>query len=346
MKSNILFLIPDLRQGGAESSLLEICKLLKKEVNIYILCLKKQGELVNDFEKNVKRIDYVTNSKINFILYNRFYKFFLNKNKSNKLFSKIYFDIKFDKIVSFLEGSVTKIVSDLNYLPKNKIAWIHTSLKQHNKEFNYENFNKVITCSQTISKELFFKNKETIYNLINLKKLDLLANENLNLPKNKFNIVSVGRFDKAKGFQRLIEISTKLISEGYDHNLYILGHGRLYKKLNKLAKIPNIKIITNEKNVYKYMKNADLFVLFSIYEGYGMVVDEAMHLNTPVAVTKTGSIEATKSKFGLECDNSKEGIYSCLKNILSKKVSIIEAKKDIVEQNEKIKKQLKSLFDV
>lgn len=122
MKTNILFVIADLRQGGAESALLKVCQTLQDTCNIHVLTIKKQGQLVEKFEKICSSVNQLTNSKINFVLLNRFYKKTLNEQKLNQKVKDLYKDIEFTKIVAFLEGAPTYITNALKLPSEKKIA--------------------------------------------------------------------------------------------------------------------------------------------------------------------------------------------------------------------------------
>lgn len=120
-KKKILFVIPDLRMGGAENSLLQICKSIYDNAEIHILTFQKTGSLTHQFEKYSTRINAVTNSKIKFVLLNRLYKKVINKKVANNIMQKYYKDLNFDTIVAFLEGSTTHFVNLLDVNTK-KIA--------------------------------------------------------------------------------------------------------------------------------------------------------------------------------------------------------------------------------
>ena len=88
-------------------------------------------------------------------------------------------------------------------------------------------------------------------------------------------------------------------------NLIIIGRGTLYNKLNKLIKKLNldkkIKILTKINYANYYYKKADLFVLTSIYEGFGNVIVEALKNRCPVITSncKSGPSEIIDyGKFG------------------------------------------------
>ena len=70
-----------------------------------------------------------------------------------------------------------------------------------------------------------------------------------------------------------------------------------------------------KENPYPYIRDCDFFTLFSHYEGYGMVLEEAKILEKKIIITNTAAIEAIRDyKNAIIADNNEEGIYRKLKN--------------------------------
>lgn len=107
----------------------------------------------------------------------------------------------------------------------------------------------------------------------------------------KTNYVAVGRFAKSKGFDVLIEAFNHVMEEEPDSELYIVG--RYDDKDDYFRATYNTYITPFNKdkvhfvgftdNPYRYMKNANCFVLSSRYEGLPNVLIEALHIGTPAA---------------------------------------------------------------
>jgi glycosyltransferase involved in cell wall biosynthesis len=101
-------------------------------------------------------------------------------------------------------------------------------------------------------------------------------------------LVAVGRLDPQKNYSLLFQAIKRVIDER-PVTLYILGEGSEYPRLESLSESlgleSHIRLLGFQRNPYAYMKQADLFVLSSNYEGFANVIVEAMAAGTPVVAT-------------------------------------------------------------
>ena len=102
---------------------------------------------------------------------------------------------------------------------------------------------------------------------------------------------------------------------------YIIGDGTEYDNLKKLISDKglndNIFMLGNKENPYPYFKAADLFVMSSFHESYGLVIVEALILGIPVLSTKIATIyDILDEKYGLIVDNSFDGLYNGIRKII------------------------------
>jgi len=124
---------------------------------------------------------------------------------------------------------------------------------------------------------------EVIYNAALLQQSDKI------IKKQKYRIVSVARLIPHKGFEAILKTLRKL---NFDFEYIVIGDGFLKISLENLSKELKIdtKFIGNisKKEVADYLKNSDLFILNSSYEGMPHVVLEAMQNSCPVIASRVG----------------------------------------------------------
>ncbi|WP_111672222.1 glycosyltransferase family 4 protein [Algoriphagus litoralis] len=117
---------------------------------------------------------------------------------------------------------------------------------------------------------------------------DILANS-------VFNIISVCRIDKLKNIQCVIRAVKILTDEGHSINYSIVGDGAYQVELLKLVEDLTLKEFVSfegkQKNVERWYQNSHLFVLPSLYEGFGSVYIEAMSCGLPCIAISNSSGE-------------------------------------------------------
>ena len=108
----------------------------------------------------------------------------------------------------------------------------------------------------------------------------------------KFNIVYIGRLEKVKNVETLVKAFSKI--QNNKIQLTIVGDGREMDNLQNLVnelKITEAVLFEGfQNNIGKYLSAADLYVLPSYSEGFGIAAVEAMFLKVPVLATNVGGI--------------------------------------------------------
>lgn len=265
-----------------------------------------------------------------------------------KYIYKKYIKDNYDVEIAFLEGPITRLFSVKNKKTK-KIAWVHNDIslvfgnglkaeiKRNTDRKIYSKFDEIIFVSRDNLKkfkkqypDLRNKNlepvkKDVIYNYLNKDLVIQKANENMDVKFNNesLNFVTVARLVEQKAIDRLIEVHTKLVQNGYKHEFYVVGEGPEQKKLEEKIKENGVEstfhLLGKKENPYPYIKNADYFCLLSKFEGYGMVLEEAKILNKKIIITNTAAREAVQN-YGqsIIIQNNENSMFEELKKIIEK----------------------------
>ena len=233
---------------------------------------------------------------------------------------------KYDVAISYLWPHY--FVSE-KVVANKKIAWIHTDYSTIETDVEldlkmWSKFDYIVAVSQEcrasfISKYPTLKEKvRVIENITSPEFVRTQSSEKISdFPRNKgdFNILSVGRYCEAKGFDNAIKALRILHDRGYTNiKWYIIGYGQDEEFLKKLVIENNLEesfILLGKKiNPYPYMKECDLYVQPSRYEGKAVTVTEAQILGRPVMITNyaTAKSQVDNGYDGYITELSIEGI--------------------------------------
>lgn len=151
--------------------------------------------------------------------------------------------------------------------------------------------------------------------------------------------ITIGRFSPEKGHLMLLDAFSQYLSEGHKAHLFIIGgRGPLYEQTLKYSLqlgIGNqVIVIKNIDNPISILKRCDLFLLSSLYEGFGLVVLEAAAVGIPVISTDiVGPANFVKRHGGLIVECSSKGLYQGMIAFEEGKVKIMEINFDQYNEN-------------
>lgn len=329
----ILFLIPSLASRGAERVLVNLVNNLdKSRFRVTLQTLFDVGELKKEI-----RADVEYRGGLPFVLrgYVQLMKLF-----PPQLLYKTIIRERYDIVVAFLEGAVTRIIFGCPYPDTKKVAWIH--VEQHTMPVVsycyrygaevkrcYSRFDKIVAVSDTVRRDiesLLPVHCDVLYNINEDEQIRALAKDPAQDYgfSSDFNLISVGKLDPQKGFDRLIRIHARLIREGIANHLHLVGSGPQESELKRLAidlgVLASVHFMGYQSNPYKYVSQSDLFVCSSRFEGLSTAVTEALILGRPVVSTRcSGSEELLgfNNEYGIVTDNEEDALYQGVHQMLT-----------------------------
>lgn len=317
------------------------------------------SRLINNIDKNIYKIDFITlndpklklrkevEKKIKFVKINSKRTFFsifqikkyLKEDKLNKYKKYIFISNQnFANVISFF------ILYNLDWIKHILIERNHLDEFKYNKsyksyliklliKFFYKKAHKIIGISKKLSADLAdFANCEvqTIYNPAYDKNIYSLSKSKIFLKKKKKIILNVGRLEKQKDHVTLLKGFKESLKK-IDSLLVIIGYGSKKKKLKNFIDLNNLNenvlILDQITNPYPYFKKADLFILTSLYEGFGNVLVEAIMFKIPLISTKCNSGPNEILLNGKGGDLIKVGDYKNLSKKIITNLSKINYKK-------------------
>ncbi len=272
-------------------------------------------------------------------------------NLSYKLINDFSFAKDFDLVISWCEGYCNYVLVDKIQADK-KVGFIHPNYIEagFSKKIDYgylKRMDKIVTiselCCETL-KEVFPKLKDRIIcvpNNLSKDYYERLSKEyETELDENRLNFVTVNRIDdNSKAVFRLIRIVQRLKTDGYNPIWRIIGDGvdfeAMKTEIKRVGLEENILCLGAMSNPYPYMKNSDLYIQQSYYEGRPVSVDEAMLLGTPALITDYSSA-AEQVRDGVDgwiAKNEEEQIYDRIKYLMDNPHVIKEAAENLKQKD-------------
>lgn len=345
----VLFVIESLGGGGAEKVLTTIVKYLdKSKYDITVLLVTEVGIYLKEVKKYCRVVAMLPNydsleSFVDKLKYKLDYKY-IYSSSPRKVYKK-YIKEEYDIEIAFVEGYATRLIANSPNKNSKKIAWVHIDMRenpyadQYYKSLEehiecYKNFNDVICVSSSVKKVMEDKfklenNLKVIYNPIDAHQILEKAKEfSIEKDLKKINIITVGRLENQKGFDRLINAIGRINSDKLNIHLNILGEGSKYNELKDLIhlnKLENtVSLLGFKKNPFPWVLSSDIFICTSRAEGYSLVIAEAMVLGIPIiSVNCSGPNELLDfGKYGLLIENSDSAIRDVLCSIVDKKINL------------------------
>ncbi len=337
MKKRVLFLLGAFDKGGIEKVTLDIVNSLEPEkYDITIYTLWYGGNCQSKVNKNIEVRPFFFKKYVRGIIR-------LVNILSPKMLYRLFIRGTYDIEIAAGDGACSKIIAGSPNKKSRKIAWIHMDVIKRGsrmKEFAnrdtaraiYEKFDKIL-CVSKASLDSFeekfgkFDNIAVAYNPMPKDEIIEMSGEKVEdvaFEKDCFNFITVGRLVEQKGFDRLIRVVNSLKKEIPEEKfkVYVVGEGPEREKLEGMIReydlSETIILLGYKDNPYKYIKEADAYVMSSRDEAFPLCIGEAIILHKVVVATECNGIDEwfCGNKYGLMVENNEEALLEGMKKML------------------------------
>lgn len=350
----ILFVINQMNTGGIQTAFLQLLQQISDRYEIDLLCISGKGELLQDVPAGVRLLTASKALKISDLTVSEakaeglFYGALRAVCSAwAKLISKrlpAYAVTKFlqksigdyDVAVSYTQPVTCKRFFNLSNetvlnacRAKKKVTFVHCDFLRYggNDACNralYRKFDCIAAVSDSVGLRLAEAIPDvqdkivTVRNCCDFEAIRGLAKIDPVVYEEEFPIVTVARLSEEKGLVRCVALFKRLRQAGYDVKWHIIGSGPCEQQLKDeiAANDAGDYVLLHglQRNPYRYMAGAKLFLLPSYHEAAPMVFDEAAALAVPVLTTDTVSAAemVEKTSRGWVCGMSDEDIYGGL----------------------------------
>ena len=320
-------------------------ELVPKEVNIL-----KPMEYIKFSSLSTKNAVIKSLKNMNFKMLSSRLKFSLairKNNYSNAQKARIYWqkvsnvieenNKKYDIAISYAQGVPTFYVAE-KVCAKKKLAWVNVSYKLEDEdrvfqEQFYDKYNKIVAVSDS-AKNIFLETfpkytdkLEIIYDINDANFIRRMSEQGQSYNDNYtgLRILTIGRLANQKGYDIALEACKILKEKGIEFKWYSLGIGPLKEEIEKYINENNLennfKLLGVKSNPYPFIKDCDIYVQTSRFEGFGIAIAEARMLNKPVVTTRFDAVynQMKDRKNGLVVDMNSQGIVNGILELINNK---------------------------
>lgn len=319
MKKKVLFLSDGLGCGGSEQSLVSLLTTIDySKVDVDLMLRDRSGvfERYLPKEVNVITLEPAPINRLAYNLANKLYSLDLRLHSSKKhaaemLWNRVEkyvspFKKEYDVAISFQQGFPTfYLATKVN--AKKKAARVNIDMEKanYNQDFcrkYYDMCDTVVAISDAVKDMLYAsnyvsdKNKiKVIYNVFSVAFIQRMAEDVAFTDDYKgLRIVTTGRLVEQKGYHLAVKAARILKNQGLDFRWYFIGEGEKRPELEAMISENGLQqeviLLGMQPNPYPFMKNCDIYVQTSLFEGFGRTVTEAKINHKPIISTNFPSI--------------------------------------------------------
>jgi glycosyltransferase involved in cell wall biosynthesis len=208
---------------------------------------------------------------------------------------------EYDLATAFLEGASTYYVRD-HVRAKKKAAFIHVNYLEagYNRKLDknvYIDMDKIFAVSEDVRKSFLSEYSECedktyiFENILDVKSIIKKSEESGGFDDafDGKRILTIARLTAQKAIDVSIDACRILLDKGENVKWYVLGDGDLRTKLEEKIKKEGLTdrfiLFGVKDNPYPYLKQCDLYVHATKFEGKSIAIREAQVLGKPIIVS-------------------------------------------------------------
>lgn len=218
------------------------------------------------------------------------------------------FKDNYDLSVAYIEGAATYFVAE-KVRSVRKAAFVHidyemAGYKPYMDRDCYGKIDRIYVVSNGVGEKFGkvypqYKEKVRLFrNLLNKEEIIKKSESGEGFTDNfdGIRLVTVGRLHYQKGYDIAIEALARLIKDGYKVRWYVIGEGSERANLEELIKKYKVEdsfiLLGRKENPYPYVRQADIYVHATRFEGKSIAIEEAQILGKTIAASDcTGNSE-------------------------------------------------------
>ena len=299
MPIKILHILDSLNVGGLENGVVNLVNCLDNNKFYHIICvLREIGIMADRIKRKNVEIICMENRSRNYSM-PLILKRVINKFAPDIVHTRNWGTIdgiwaaRLSGVKNVIHGEHGREFDDLNglSLKRKVVRRIMASSVKHfvavSEEIRFWLINTIGIAENKITSIVNGVDTQKFRPSIDKRK----AKQNLGIDPNDFIAGTVGRFDKVKNYQMILNAMLLQKTQESPYRFLFIGDGPERSRLEEFARInrlANVAFLGQKENIQHYLKALDLFVLTSLAEGISNTILEAMATGLPVIATRVG----------------------------------------------------------
>lgn len=271
---------------------------------------------------------------------------------------------KYDVAIGVSGGHSMMYVVDCVNADK-KIGWIRTDYRILGRDNNidakyFSKVDKIISVSKIckdIFNDIFTSEKEKVqvmYNVLPFEMYEKIHTDTTAISKEEeyYKLLTISRLDPHKGIELAINTLGILVEKGHKVKWFILGEGEYRKKIEKLIKSKGLQknfiMIGFQFNTAAFIRECDMVVHPSEFEGKSNVVDEAKYLLKPIVATNYNTVteQLSHEQTALITDMDSESLSKAIEQLLVSDELKEKFKNNLLRERYNDSKSIKTFYNI